>query len=165
MGRIKWAVLGGLWALASAAALASEAFAWDARDHLAFAALLLGPGLVEEAARPLRADARRWAGLLIILGGLFLLAWGNAAVGLFGSADADVNMLVWPVIALGILGCLRARADPRRLARTAAALAGLQVVITAMAAVAHPLAANELVTSLVFVGLWLAARHMLRPPR
>lgn len=70
--------------------------------------------------------------------GLFLI-WTNAAVGIIGSENNDINQLYFGVIAVGIIGAFMARFRPRGMTFTLFAMAFAQalVAMTALFAGIH----------------------------
>ena len=64
----------------------------------------------------------------------FLIVWLNAAAGLIGIADDDpANLLYVVVLAIGFLGAMIARFQPRGLARASFATALAQALVGAIA--------------------------------
>ena len=118
----RWRILG--WGLAvallilpfAAMQLQVEGVHWTASDFL-FAAVIFGlvGGLIELAVRA-STDLyfRAGVGLAVLAG--FVLVWVNAAVGLLGSEDNDVNLLFLLVPLTAAAGSALARFRPRGMA-------------------------------------------------
>lgn len=64
--------------------------------------------------------------------GLFLI-WANAAVGIIGSENNDINMLYFIVVFVGIAGSFMARFEPKRMVFTLFAMAAVQALIAVVA--------------------------------
>lgn len=137
---------------------------WDAADFVVFGGLLVGVGVAFELAvrrtgsTTFKSAYRTGVGLALLAG--FVLFWVNGAVGIIGSEDNDVNMMYYGIIAIGILGALIARFEPRGMARAMVATAGAQGLAFVVALVAGwgftgPMTA-------VFGGLWLGSATMFQ---
>ena len=64
----------------------------------------------------------------------FLIVWLNAAAGLIGIEDDDpANLLYVGVLAIGLIGAITARLQPRGLARALFATAAAQALVGAIA--------------------------------
>jgi hypothetical protein len=70
----------------------------------------------------------------LALAAAFLIVWLNAAAGLIGIEDDDpANLLYVGVLAIGFIGAIIARLQPRGMARTLFAMALAQTVVGAIA--------------------------------
>lgn len=135
--------------------------AWDEIDFIAFGAMLFGAcGLYELAARMTPNFAYRAAvGVAVVAA--FLLIWLNLAVGIIGSERNPANLMYGGLLAIGILGALVARVQPRGMARTLVTAAPAQMLIGALALVIGFGAAEgasqgaTIVLSAFFAALWL----------
>jgi hypothetical protein len=124
-------------ALATAAILLVPAVAmrftgevvWNAFDFVVAGALLLGAGVLLEAAlrRSDGAIYRAAAGLAIFA--TLLLVWSNLAVGIIGDERNPANALYVGVVAIGIVGAILSRARAEGMARTLLLMAVAQVAI------------------------------------
>jgi hypothetical protein len=85
-------------------------------------------------AMPLQSEtAYRWAAGLALTAAL-LIVWLNAAAGLMGIEDDDpANLLYVGMLAVGLMGAIVARFEPRGLAHAMFATAFAQAVVGAMA--------------------------------
>lgn len=106
---------------------------WGPGDFLVMGTLLFGAGLAFEwvLRRPGSSLLRIAAGI-----GLFstlLMTWANLAVGLVGGEDNPANAALLVVPLVGIAGWLLCGLRPRGMALTLTLMAGIQVVITAVA--------------------------------
>lgn len=120
-----WATIAGLIALPAIAMQFTTEVNWEAEDF-AFAVVMLGGvGLAFELA--VRAS-RSWAyrgGAAVALGAGLLLLWGNAAVGIVGNEEDDLNMWFNAVPVIALIGAIvaRLRAPGMAVAMSIAALA------------------------------------------
>ena len=106
---------------------------WSLFDFVVAASLLVGTGLLYElAARKARTVAYR-AAAGVGVGAAFLLTWVNLAVGIIGEPDERANVLYLGVPAVGIIGAVIARLEPRGMGRALFATALAQALIAAMA--------------------------------
>jgi hypothetical protein len=101
----------------------------------------------------------------IALTAAFLIVWLNAAAGLIGIEDDDpANLLYVGVLAIGFIGAIIARLQPRGLARALLATALAQALVGAIALelpnTAGPL--QILVLHGVFVALFVGAALLFR---
>jgi len=110
---------------------------WSLADFVFAGGLILGTGIAFEVAlRKSRATTYRVA-VGVALVAAFLLVWLNAAVGLIGSEDNDANLLYGGVLAVGVLGAIAARFEPRGMAVALFATAAAQVLVAAIALAAR----------------------------
>lgn len=73
------------------------------------------------------------AGFALALGAAFLLAWVSPSVGLIGADGDPANVMYVAVFAVGGIGALVSRLQPRGMARTLIAMAAVQALIAAIA--------------------------------
>lgn len=66
----------------------------------------------------------------------FLIVWMNLAVGIIGEPDDLANLMYVGVLAIGAVGALAGRFQPGAMARTMFAMAGAQVLVTAITLIA-----------------------------
>lgn len=126
-----WSVTAFLLLLPLVAMQFTDEVNWTASDFVFAAVLLFGTlGLYEVAARRTGSATYR-AAVIVALAGLFLLVWSNAAVGI---TDTDADAWYLGVIAVGVLGAVVARFQPRGMAVAmgATALALMAVGVTAL---------------------------------
>jgi hypothetical protein len=106
---------------------------WSLFDFVVAGALLVGTGLLYElAARKARTVVYR-AAAGVAVGAAFVLTWVNLAVGIIGEPDERANVLYLAVPAVGIIGAVIARLEPRGMARALFATALAQALIAAIA--------------------------------
>ena len=131
---------------------------WSPADFAFAGALLFGTGLTYElVARKAGTIAYRFA-VGAALAAAFILVWMNAAVGLIGSEDEPANLMYIGVLAVGIIGALIARFQPRGMARAllATALAQALVVVIALIAGKHRDEVSPLFEILALNGFFVA---------
>ena len=138
----------------------TDDMSWDAADFAIFGAMLIGACCAYElAARATGSDAYR-AAVSVALAAAFILVWMNLAVGVIGAEDNPANRMHGGVLAVGIIGAVIARFQPRGLARALVATALAQALV-AMIALAAGLGSALTLTG-VFVALWLASAWLFR---
>lgn len=137
-----------------------EGVDWDAGDFVLMGLLLaLAGGAVEFGMRLSGLLAYR-AGVVVAVGGAFLLVWVNLAVGLIGSEDDPANLMYAGVLLTGLFGALLSRLRARGLMRTLLAMAAVHVLVPIVAVLMdgiHPATSLfELVgVTLFFLAPWL----------
>jgi hypothetical protein len=106
---------------------------WTLSDFVFAFVLLFGAGVAYElVSKKMSNGTYRLAVAAAVVSGL-LLVWVNAAVGLVSSEDNPINLLVFGVILVGIIGALIARFTPRGMCYTLLAMAVAQAVVGAIA--------------------------------
>jgi hypothetical protein len=106
---------------------------WDLADFVFAGALVFGTGLAYVLAARKAGNVAYRLAIGVALAAAFLLVWGNAAVGITDSG-ADL-MFLW-VPAVGIVGAIVARFQPRGLARAMFATALAQALVAGIALIA-----------------------------
>ncbi|MDH4351413.1 MAG: hypothetical protein OEY20_06325 [Gemmatimonadota bacterium] len=137
----------------------TDEVAWDLADFAVAWTLLVGAGLTYKlVARGMGNIAYR-AAVGVAVATALLLVWVNLAVGVIGNEGDPANLMYGGVIAVGIIGALLARFQPRGMARAlfASALAQALVAVIALSAglgspVSRPL--EILVANGLFAALW-----------
>jgi hypothetical protein len=109
---------------------------WDVADFVVAGVMLLTVGVLFELAIKKSDNSAYRAAMAVALLAAFLLLWVNAAVGLIGSENNDLNLAYLGVLAVGLIGAFVARFRPRgmSLALFAVALAQLLVAVVVLAA-------------------------------
>ena len=95
----------------------------------------------------------------------FLIVWLNAAAGLIGIEDDDpANLLYVGVLAIGVIGAVIARLQPRGLARTVFVMALAQLAVGAVALRLPNTASPTQIVIVhgVFVALFVGAAILFR---
>ncbi len=147
------------------AMLTTDAMAWGPGDFALWGALLFGAaGAIDLAAR-FRGSPAYSAGAVLALGTSALVVWANLAVGFIGDEANPANLLFAAVLAVGIIGALIARFQPRGMAQTMVAMAGAQALVAVAALAAGfgaipgvaPVLVKLVLVTLVLMGLWLAS--------
>ena len=145
----------------------SHDMVWDLFDFVVAGALLFSTGFAFELiAKQQGTTAYRVAAGMALVTAL-LLVWTNLAVGLIGSENNPANLLYGGVLAVGLVGAIIARFQPRGMVRTMFATALVQFLVPVVAlliwkpqltsGVAKVFAANGL-----FVVLWIGAAMLFR---
>ncbi len=111
---------------------------WDLADFAVAGVLLFGTGLAYElVARKAGAIVYRVA-VGVALAAAFLLVWVNGAVGIIGNEGNPANLMYFGVLAVGVIGALIARLEPRGMARVLFATAGAQMLVPVIALINWP---------------------------
>jgi hypothetical protein len=146
----------------------TEEVAWDRADFVVAGALLVGAGLLYElAARKASHIAYRTA-VGLALAAALILVWMNLAVGLIGSEDNPANVMYGGVLAVGIIGALMARFQPRGMARALFAMALAQALVPVIALIAgmdqYPgsSVSKIVILNVFFVALWVGSGLLFR---
>lgn len=115
-----------------------EGWAWGGGSFVVAWALLTGVGLAfKVVTRNAGGRAYRVAAGIALATGFFLI-WINLAVGFIGSEDNPANLLYGGVLAVGIVGAMFARLEPRGMARALFATAFAQFLVPVVALVFWP---------------------------
>ena len=159
-----WSVAAGMLLLPLVAMQFTDEVHWDGVDFAVFGMMLLGVGVtIEFAARRTGNTAHKTAyraGIVIAVVAAFLLFWANGAVGIIGSENNDANQIFNVVLAIGLIGALLARFEPKGMARAMYATAGAQALAFVIALVAGWGFTRPI--TVVFVALWLGSATMFR---
>jgi hypothetical protein len=113
----------------------------------------------------LRSDTAYRVAVGLTLTAAFLIVWLNAAAGLIGIEDDDpANLLYVGVLAIGFIGAIVARLQPRGLARALFATALAQALVGAIALELPNTAGSVQIVILhgVFVALFAGAALLFR---
>lgn len=164
--RAMWATAAGLLALPAVAMRFTTEVNWTASDFVVMGVLIAAAcGAVEVGMRMSGHLAYR-AGVVVGVGGAFLLVWINLAVGILGSEDNPSNLMYLAVLLTGLVGAPLVRFRARGLVRVLLAMAAVQVAVPIVALATDPAAAGPLhmvagVTAF-FLGPWLVAAALFR---
>lgn len=164
--RAMWGTAAGLLALPAVAMRFTTEVDWTASDFMIMGLLIAAAcGAVEVGMRMSSNMAYR-AGVVVGVGGAFLLVWINLAVGVLGSEDNPSNLMYVAVLLTGLVGAPLVRFRARGLVRVLLAMAGVQVAVPAVALAIDPAAAGPLhmiagVTAF-FLGPWLLSAALFR---
>lgn len=139
---------------------------WSGFDFALAGVLLFGTGLAYElVASRTWNTAHKLAITLAIGAGLFLIV-ANQAVGLIESEDHPANMMYVGVLAVGAIGAVIGRFEPRGMARAMFATALAHALVAMITVVAGYTTGIALIkTSLlnsVFIALWLGSALLFR---
>lgn len=130
-----WAVVVGLILMIPLVGMQfSDEVVWGFFDFVFMGTLLFGAGVVYEwvASRMNSGSYRTAVGLAVV--SAVLLVWINAAAGIIGDGDLDSpNALYFLVLAIGFVGALVARFEPRGMARALFAMVVAQLLVPVIA--------------------------------
>ena len=136
---------------------------WGLADFAAAGALLFGAGLAYELLSRKGTTLTYRAAVGLALAAALLLVWMNLAVGVIGSEDNPANWMYVGVLAVGMIGALMARFQPRGMARALFATALAQALVTVIALIVEQDAVFEIVMlNGFFVALWVASAVLFR---
>ena len=145
----------------------TDEVAWSVFDFVFAGALIFGTGLTFVlVARKAGNSAYRFA-VGVALAAAFILVWLTGAVGIIGSEDNNANVMYLGVLAVGVVGAIVARFQPRGMARAlfATALAqGLVSVIALIITLGSPGSPPLEILALngFFVGLFVGSAWLFR---
>lgn len=106
---------------------------WDLFDFVFAGALMIGAGLTYEHIARKSSDTAYRAALGLTISAAFLLLWVNGAVGIIGSENNDANSMYLGVFAIGFLGSIIVRFEPRGMARVLFVTALAQALVPVIA--------------------------------
>jgi hypothetical protein len=141
---------------------------WGVADFAIFGAMLVGAGGTYEFAARKRGDPAYRAAVGVALAAAFVLVWMNLAVGVIGAEENPANMLYSGVLAVGIIGSIIARFQPRGMARAMVTTALAQVFVAMIAVTAGLGSAGPdwlgqiLILTGFFTALWLVSAWLFR---
>jgi len=106
---------------------------WDLSDFAFAGILLFGAGLTYEliARKASNIVYRAAVGVAVVTA--LLLVWVNGAVGIIGDGGNPTTLMYFGVLAVGIIGAIIARLEPRRMARALFATALAQTLVPVIA--------------------------------
>ena len=132
----RWGVAGLILLLPLVAMQFTDEVVWGPGDFVVAGVLLFGSVLTYElVARKMRNLAYKAAVGIAVVTAL-LLVWVNLAVGIIGSEDNPANLMYLGVLAVGIIGALMARLEPRGMALALFGTALAQMLVAVIALVA-----------------------------
>lgn len=130
---------------------------WGPVDFLVFGAMLLTACGAYELAASMARTNTYLAAAGIAIGAGFFLVWANLAVGIIGNGNDPLNLMFFGVLAVGVLGALVVRFQPRGMAYTLVAMAIAQGVVAVIAQIAGHF---TWVFAIVYVVLWLVSARL-----
>jgi hypothetical protein len=106
---------------------------WNLADFAVAGGLLVGTGLLYEAAGRRTRNIAYRAAAGVALAAALLLVWISLAVGIIGDEGDPANAMYIGVLAVGVVGALIARFQPHGMARALLATALAQALVAAIA--------------------------------
>lgn len=165
--RAAWAVAVLILLLPLVAMQFTDQVNWGVADFALAAMLLIGTGLTCELAVRKAGNIADQAGVGVALAAALLLVWINLAVGIIGKEDHLANVMYIGVLAVGVIGAIIARFQPRGMACALFATALAQALVTVIALVfrlgapaSEPL--ELLALNGIFVELWVGSALLFR---
>lgn len=138
LGRAAWVAAAVLIAAPAVAMLFTSEVQWTASDFALLAGLLGAVLLPFQLALPRVRNLAALAGVGAALCTAFLIVMVNLAVGIVGDGSDPINALFFALILLPLIGAIRYRGSPARMAAVMAATAALHATILAALAVLTP---------------------------
>jgi hypothetical protein len=111
----------------------TDEVSWNGADFAVAGALLFGTVFAYELVARKKEGLAYRAAVGVALAAALLLVWVNGAVGIVGTEGDDANLMYGGVLAVGVVGALIARFQPRGMARTLFATALAQASVAAIA--------------------------------
>jgi hypothetical protein len=96
----------------------------------------------------------------VALAAAFILIWVNGAVGIIGNEENPANRMYYGVLAVGIIGAIIARRQPKGMVRATVAMAIAQILIAIIVLVAG--LGDTFVVTGFFVLLWLTSAWLFK---
>lgn len=115
----------------------TDEVSWTASDFAFAAGLILAVGIPFELAVRMTANSAYRAAAGLALSAAFLVVWLSFGVGIIGADGDPANLMYIGVLAVGIVGALAARFQPRGMARTMLAAALAQALVAVIALIAR----------------------------
>ncbi len=163
-----WAAAALMLLLPLFAMQVTDQVVWDVADFAIFGALLVGVGVTYELVARKTGNTAYRSAVGVALGAAFLLVWVNSAVGVIGTEHDDANLMYGGVLAVGIIGAIIARFQPRGMARALFATALAQALVAVIALIAGlgstgpTWPADILILTGFFTALWLISAWLFR---
>jgi hypothetical protein len=146
----------------------TDEVAWDLADFAVAGALLFGAGLTYELIARKAGNIVYRVAVGVAVAAALALVWVNLAVGIIGSEENPANLLYIGVLAVGIIGALVARFEPRGMALAMIATALAQVLVAVIAPIAQlgtsaPVWPRDvLIATGFFAALWVGSALLFR---
>jgi hypothetical protein len=141
---------------------------WSLADFVVFGAMLAGAGGAYELAARTTSSRVYRAAVGVALTTAFILVWVNLAVGIIGGEGNPANLMFGGVLAVGIIGTIFSRCQPRGMVRALVATAIAQaavaviVLVTGLGVSGQPETGAILVLNGLFISLWLGSAWLFR---
>ena len=144
---------------------------WDLADFAVAGVLLFGAGLTYELIARKAGHIAHRAAVGVAVAAALLLVWINLAVGIIGNEGNPANLMYIGVLAVGIIGALIARLEPRGMARVLFATAGAQMLVPVIALIIGPPQVSSwcaagvvgvFILNAFFATLWLGSASLFR---
>lgn len=144
---------------------------WDLADFVVAGALLFGAGLTYELIARKAGHIAYRSAVGVAVAAALLLVWINLAVGIIGNEGNPANLMYIGVFAVGIIGAIIARLEPRGMARVLFATAGAQMLVPVIALIIWPPQVTSwgaasvvgvFILNAFFATLWLGSALLFR---
>lgn len=154
-----WGIIAGLIALPAIAMQFTAEVRWETGDFAFALTLLGGVGLALELAIRAGGDWAYRGGAAVALAAGLLMLWANAAVGIVGNEENDINIVFNLIPLLALFGAIGAQLSARGLAAAMAAVAAAQAAIGLLA---QTLGHSIWVFTAIWSGAWLLSAWLFR---
>lgn len=134
---------------------------WDLTDFVVAGVLLFASGLTYElVAKKMCSTAYRSAVGVAVATALILI-WINLAVGIIGKEGDPANLMYIGVLAIGLIGAIIARFEPRGMACALFAMSFAQMLIALIALYITGIG-NTLILNGFFTAMWIVSAMLFR---
>ena len=138
----------------------SDEVTWTSTDFIVFALMLSAVcGGIELAVRLSSQRSYRLAAVMS-LGGAFLMVWANLAVGIIGNEENPRNLILYVILAVGLIGAIISRGRALGLSLTLRVMAAVQIAVAVVAAVLDW--ALLPIFTVFYVALWVVAGQLFK---
>ncbi len=139
------------------AKLLTDEMAWSFSDFVAAWVLWFITGFAYKLIVRKHGNYMYRAAVGLAVATALFLVWANLAVGLIGSEDNPANLMYIGVLAVGFLGAIIARFQPRGMSLVLFAMASAQILVAAIALIARlDLSPESTVIEILGVNLFFA---------
>lgn len=133
---------------------------WDLADFAVAGVLLFGAGLMYELVARKAGNIAYRAAVSVAVAAALLLVWMNLAVGIIGNEENPANLMYIGVLAVGLIGAVIARFQPRGMARALVAMALAQMSVAVIAQIAG--LGFTFILNGFFAALWVGSALLFR---
>lgn len=162
---VRWLVWGGaacLLLLPLVAMQFTTEVNWTLFDFVAMGVLLAMVGGAYELAVRVANSNTYVVAFGVAVAAAFFTTWINLAVGIIGDEGDTANAMFFGVLAIGLIGAVLARLEPRRMVRAMVVTAVAQGLVGVAALFIAPDQPEGAILSAFLVAAWLASAELFR---